>query len=741
MTSQISTRKLLTQQIRQNGWMFGLSGLIHLLTGPVVFLLYTSSYKNWSPETAAIRYNNFLTDNFFIWQLMAMLGCLFITIFVYRYLFSRRMVDLYHSVPISRSRLFLVKYLHGLFVWIIPFALNVGTILLFYIIRTAGQPFFWNCLGKFILLTLLLIFCYLIFYHLFLTAVYLSGNALNMMTNILIIGCIVISMVMLILSCGEYFFETYCFDPPAWVYDILFATSPAVTPFSIYGFLLSGSLTKHMLILIVSVFSSLILLYTAWRLCMNRPSELAERGTDEKIYSIISKISASLVSGIAGALFFSSISAKEQILAWAIFGALLCSIVCFGALNSIYKTTIKAFFRNRLQIGISVVASILIVITFQQDLLGYDSYLPKKEEISGMAIYSNQFTDGSSYITNWINSYGTTIKDTREGSKKVTQQKLLTDKDACFELLETFVNYDSDNSYINFYAKVELNNGRTYERSYKISNEDYLKLKPFIESEEYVNNNYKFSLGSLGYPQSITLEFTNTNVELDPSTNDLAESIIRKLMDAYAKDFEEHFSLENTASQMRIFSFSGRYPLADGSTYFSLDVPADYQRTLDVLKQHYPEHNVTIASADEIRELIISTDYYYKSNTDEYTLEGLYEYFGYDVETKENASESGSDNSGESETVIVEIAASEGYTIPATTLEYYSEIEITDTEDLEQLFPILHFGYYRDLLDMNDYIFVGYARTAKGFSKDCYVKPGTMPKEVIEQLFESKQSY
>ena len=737
MTSQISTRKLLTQQIRQNGWMFWLSGLLHLLTGPVVFLLSTSRYKSWSPDTAAIRFNNFFTDSYFGWQLFAMLGCLFITIFVYRYLFSRRMVDLFHSVPISRSRLFLVKYLHGLFVWLIPFALNVGTVLFFYIIRTAGQSFFWKSLGKIILLILLLIFCYLIFYHLFLTAVYLSGNALNMMLNILIIGCTIISMVMLLLSCGECFFETYCFDPPAWVYDILFAASPAVAPFSIYGFLMSNTLTKHILMLIISVFSCLFLLCTAWKLCLKRPSELAERGTEGKTYCIISKISTALVCGIAGALFFSSVSAEEQLLAWAIFGALLCSIVAFGALNSIYATTIKSFFKNRLQLIISVTASVLIITTFQQDLLGYDSYLPHKDEIAGMAIYSNQFSDGSSYIKGWVDSYGSTIKDTREGAQKVTQQKLLTDKDACFDLLETFINYDSDRSYINFYTKVELTNGRTYERIYKLTNEDYLKLKPFIESKEYVENNYKFSLGSLGYPQSVTLEFSNANVELDPATNDLAEGIIQELMDAYTKDFVEHFSLETNASQMRIFSFSGRYPITDGSTHFSLDVPAGYQRTLDVLKQHYPEHNVTISSADEIRELTISTDYYYKSDTDEYTLDGLYKYFGYDIENQTTSS----GNSNTEETVIVEIASSEDYTLPAATMEYYSELSLTDEETLEQLFPILHFGYYRDLFDMDEYIFVGYARTSKGYTKDCYVKPGTMPKEIIERLYESKQAY
>ena len=159
MTSQISIRKLLKQELKQNSWMFGLTGLMHLLTGPVVFLLGTSNYRNWSENTAVTRYHRFFTDSFFIWQLFTMLGCLGIGIFIYRYLFSRRMVDLYHSVPISRSRLFLTKYLHGFFIWFLPFAVSCGSILLFYVIRSAGESFFWSGLYAFAKSFLLLLLC------------------------------------------------------------------------------------------------------------------------------------------------------------------------------------------------------------------------------------------------------------------------------------------------------------------------------------------------------------------------------------------------------------------------------------------------------------------------------------------------------------------------------------------------------------------------------------------------------
>lgn len=121
MTFQISTRNLLKTEIRQSAWMLALSALGHFLAGPVLFLLYTSNYTDWSKEKLAKSMTGFFTGTYFMLQLLVMIACITMCIYIYRYLFSKKMVDLYHSVPISRSRLFCVKYLHGFIVWFLPF--------------------------------------------------------------------------------------------------------------------------------------------------------------------------------------------------------------------------------------------------------------------------------------------------------------------------------------------------------------------------------------------------------------------------------------------------------------------------------------------------------------------------------------------------------------------------------------------------------------------------------------------
>ena len=284
MTSQISMRKLFIQEIRQNGWMFGLAFLGHFLTGPVLFLLSTSAYESWFMTRTIGIVGSFFTSEYFLLQLLTMLACMGIAIFNYRYLYNRRMTDLYHSVPISRSQLFGIKYLHGLLLWLVPFLLNAFCVTLLCTLRLLGNSYLLSVLLIQLKCTILLMLCFLIFYHLFLTAVYLSGNVLNMFANIIIVGCIVISIWGLSYIFAEYFFSTYCYSPTSLTLDAMFGLSPLTAPFAIFAYLDSGTLREHINLLVICVPVMIGLFLLAWKLCLMRPSEQAERGTLLKGY-------------------------------------------------------------------------------------------------------------------------------------------------------------------------------------------------------------------------------------------------------------------------------------------------------------------------------------------------------------------------------------------------------------------------------------------------------------------------
>lgn len=760
MTSQISTHKLLKHELRQNGWMFGLTALLHFLTGPVIFLLGTSTYSRFAEDKIALRFSTFFTNTFFIWQLITIILCISISIFTYRYLFSRRMVDLYHSVPITRQQLFWVKYLHGFLIWFVPFLLNVISVGLLTMLRLLGNPYMLSALWPLAKCSILLLLCFFIFYHLFLTAVYISGNVLNMFTNVAIMGCTIVALWYICYAHAATFWDTFCMEPSLYLLDVLFSLSPFTSPFAIYGYYISGQFASgHILLLVLSAAVSLGMLFLAKYLCRIRPSELAERGTLLKAYTIPARILASILVGIAGSIFFSEISSSEYDLAWGIFGALLCSILAYGALNSIFRATIKAFFRHKPQILLSAAVSTLVIVSFQLDLFGYDTYLPDKNDIAGIAVYTSRLTDDSTYRK--LTENGQIVYE--YDNNHVIQKELLTDQDACYHYLDTIVNGEPEGTYTTFYTKIKLENGYTYTRRYRLYSNQFETVKPFIESDAYKETNYKYSIGTFGYPDTLKVNLWNGRF-----TFEVTQNTIRRLMDAYQADFEEHYNLDELGSYMRVASLSGRYVYADDSNYFGLDVPDNYTRTLAILQELQPEYFPPVSSAEDIQEIYIYSDVYEQS----YGLADVYQYFGYQVKTTDTESADGltesantaekadgTENAESSE--IVEIADAESSfigeadgptaiivaeTVPASTEIYpYSfsmELTITDSDLIEQLYPLLTFGSYTDMLDKNEYIYIGHITTRHGeFTQDCYIKPGTMPEEIIQLLYDTRVIY
>ena len=109
----------------------------------------------------------------------------------------------------------------------------------------------------------------------------------------------------------------------------------------------------------------------------------------------------------------------------------------------------------------------------------------------------------------------------------------------------------------------------------------------------------------------------------------------------------------------------------------------------------------------------------------------MYRYFGYESAELETPPETSSDNTVEvNETVA-----------PMATTETYFAVSITDPYMLEELFPLLYFGNYRDVFDLKEYIHLGYVQTINGNSVGCYVKPGTLPAEIIELIYISQKTY
>ena len=746
MTSPVSTRNLLKQEIRRNSWILGLTTLLQLLTGPVLLLIYISSYDTWTTPNTINRFHNFFRQTYLPWQLFAMIACITMCIAIYRYLFSGPMTNLYHSGPLSRKQLFGVKYLHGLLVWLIPFLINFIFVALLIILRLWGNSGLLAVVLTMLKCFFVIMVCYFTFYHLFLVAVFLSGNIINMFANVAIIGLSIVGLWYLFFGFASSFLDTYCYTPPDNMTDLVFVLSPFAAPFGIYTYFADGNLfSEHFMLVALCILFSVLQLVLARFLYRIRPSELAERGTLLKCYTVPARLVATLILGTAGSLFFSQITDTKSQLIWGIFGSILCSVLGAGFLNSIFHANIKSFFQNKVQLAAVTALSTFFVLSMQLDLFGYDTYLPDKEDIAGIAIYTHSLSDDSSSYVRVLEN-GSLIQ-TNDRNQHVMQEELFTDKALCYDLLSTFIYTDTDNysgNNTHFYTKIMLENGRTYTRYYKLPDSLYAKLAPFIEDDTYKNANYKFSTGALGYPDTITYSLWDYSIsgKLDTDT-------IQRLMDAYWMDFEEHYTLEELSNYLYVGEISGRYSYADGvnTRQFSLRIHANYTRTLTVLQELMPEYLPAAKGPEDIREI------YLFAPSIQADINALYKHFGYSKSTTQNVEASNDKNTEVSSQGSLSDGPSSYYSSDASYIEVV-EIEtvqtatadsmaltLYDTASIAELYPLLYYGNYRDLFGQDDYIAVGHITTVRGYTVDIYVKPGTLPEKYIEQLFETRQEY
>ena len=141
MTSNISFFNIMKEDLRHRKWAAALSLISNLLALPVFLFLIQQIiasrgyYEIYEEEMHAFFLMRDCIEFFKKYALVSSLIVIFLIGLVnavsgYSYLLNRKAADLFHSLPVKRSRLFLAHYLNGAILWIIPFLLSITCALL-----------------------------------------------------------------------------------------------------------------------------------------------------------------------------------------------------------------------------------------------------------------------------------------------------------------------------------------------------------------------------------------------------------------------------------------------------------------------------------------------------------------------------------------------------------------------------------------------------------------------------------
>ncbi len=747
MTSKISFFNIAREDLRRRVWMIALSCLGSFLSLPIAFLLSNTGILKrieransnlTDAELMAQYYESFFhTDALITVGAVLAVGAVITAIWGFRYLYSRKMVDLYHSIPIKRERLFLIVYLNGLLIWLVPFLAAVGVTLLLVLANMASYSalaYFGAVAGIVLRLVLVAILCYLSFYHILLVGVMLSGNAFNALfvTAVLSGGSAAFYGILQLLYSA--FYDTFVSAPITWQHMIW--TSPLVCPF----FLMSdfaesgaGALFIHAsasnydpywLFRIGNFLVMLFNLLVAYHLYKKRPSELAEHGVDHKRARSLIRVVVGVVAGLVGSLILQGIL-DEDAIAWQVFGILLCGIVAFGVTDIILHMNFKTFFAHKKQMAITVIASCLILFVFAFDLTGFDTRLPKKDHIKNAAIYVSNFDDDS-------NRYQFREDGTMYWNYDYYTVRDFKNLDALYPLLERLTD-EGHQSQAGQSTSIEVSMKTVFgpfKRHYRIHQNDLELLRPIIETEEYLQTFYPLSSGYFPYPVELRaksrISYTECNVS-DPVR-------IQEILDAYQADFRDNCTLEKLESGIEVAYLQLYFPYEreNNTNSLRLELYSHYTRTIEKLKEYYPDlilekENLNLSRLQLNAELLLNEIF----RLPEDVLERLHEEETQAFSNKEKAA-------GAEEITLPAYTSTQEMKVISIEEVLMSEISITDPEEIAALLPYLHMGEvsYNPFEDFREYVYLGYAEQTNGITTSCYLKQSDLPLEAPDSIKE-----
>ncbi len=455
MTSRNSFFNLLKEDFRRRLWTFILASLVFFGTFPIVFTMMLQSWvtnytdnefltKAQGLERIANYISEFTAPNIWL-AVVTCIGAVICGVSGFAYLHSKKQMDFYHSLPVKREQLFAVRFVNGLLIYAIPYLISILYVYLictvFGVMSTriftdALVGFFWNLMG------------YIILYLSTIIAMILTGKMVIAFFGIVVLNAYAPAIYGLALLLQESFFVTIHTRSMDWE-DVIFNTK-WLSPFSFYIDMIAGvydETTSIPLELLSFVVMAVVLGVMALWLYKKRPSEKADIAMSFKISEPIIRILIAIPVGIvAGLLLFAVQYDLDENLAivWLVLGSILGAFIAHGIIESLYQGDVKKCLSHKVQMGATIVVAIITPLLFYYDVFGYDSYIPKKEEIAHMAVASSDLRFGGSYFDEeggWVSAEEFALKEMQ-----------VTNFDAMYELAEFLSKEISEHRTGNFFG-------------------------------------------------------------------------------------------------------------------------------------------------------------------------------------------------------------------------------------------------------------------------------------------------
>lgn len=501
----------------------------------------------------------------------------------FSYLYDRKKVDMYHSVPVSKNRRFAVVYVNGLMIYLAAnlLGLVLGMVIAASqgavdteVVAQAGLAFVWN------------LAFFLAYYHMMILAVMLTGNRLVTICVFLLFTLYEMSAYTLIGNLKRVFFETY--SRYFLSYDAVFSPLSDCTA-NIWQIKNAGSAWEAaqtaMPLAAKWIGIALVVLAVAWFAYRKRASETAGKAIAYRFLEPVFKVAVAVPAAfMVGQLMYDTSYENEPLL---VLGMLLGGLIVCAALEVVYDFDIRSLFKHLLSSGVALIAILAVFSIFKWDLFGYDSYIPAQNKVESIAINADGYYD--SY---WDETWH--YVDEAEYKKR---NMFLTDTEPVLALAQKAGEADQEEMKESRLVEIlyRLKSGRQAARMIRVDYDD-------PETEALLNQIFRTDAFKKGTFQGITDESSYGQVEAINYTNGAARTSVPKedakgLRDAWVKDMEQFdFTLVRHNRPCGMVSMA--YGADAGYTSRQYYVYEGFENTINFLKEREAYYPAKLNAAD-----------------------------------------------------------------------------------------------------------------------------------------------
>lgn len=572
MTSKNLFFKRMKQDLEQRIWLPVIFFIVGFLTLEISLI---STIERWQTKVDFTdRMTRYLMNTFFgmdnAFTIVPVCVAVVSGISGFAYMHSAKKLDVYHSIPVKRERLFVQQYVYGIIYYIVPLVLHI---LICYGIcasngvggmQVAGQAFGFFCVQLLI---------YLACYAVVVLAVVLTGNLV-----ISALGSVVLLFYSLILAAMKYelmykFFVTYystgdSYDFPAFspVHLIMNVANNMNQSESVYLNYMEfwGDYGKLILMAVVYTVIALILY-------RKRPTEAAGTSMAFPVTEPVVKTMVVFPVSIFSGYLFQNITANDNEFAWYVFGCIFGFLICCPLMEVIYRKDVKAVLRHPLQLVFNGACVILCIVIFRYDVFGYDTYVPAEDKVESYAVYFSEMPNVNAMYSNTIDNVfdNMTITDNPSTRALIEHGAKITRP---LEMGEKVDSVASDERYgiANITVKFNLKNGETSYRRYQIHLADAQVLgwmEDTVDSVEYKLGAYPvLTYGEEENCVGLILDYAYANEELA-----LSPEQVQRFMETYERELM-NLKLDEILNDVAVARLGFAFARAENQTVYGMSV-------------------------------------------------------------------------------------------------------------------------------------------------------------------------